>query len=191
MTELGPIDYTSRCSSNRYGWVAVGVWDSNACKLEPLLCPVAPPRYSCFWQPRCTSTLYSLIVVPLHLLFPLVAAPLHLHVVPAKASAVQSRVVALPDELMLIAGERRTFHVKACDRFGNACVQGGAEVTAIGHSSLQCAVHDKGDGTYGITWHGTVRGQFSLDLLVNGDSVNGMCVQWPPRRRHCALTFQA
>eukprot|EP00966_Prymnesium_polylepis_P038801 900431-Prymnesium_polylepis.1 len=116
---------------------------------------------------------YRLHVSLQHQQLRLLGSPLHLHVVPARASAAQSRIIASSADLKLTAGERRTVVVRTADRFGNACLHGGAKVKAVGHEALQCAVHDRDDGAYAVSWHSTTRGRFSLELLVHGEPVTG------------------
>ncbi|KAL3917477.1 MAG: hypothetical protein SGPRY_006389, partial [Prymnesium sp.] len=99
----------------------------------------------------------------------LVGSPLHVHVVPAAASGPQSKLLTSAAELSLNAGERRALRIQGVDRFGNACVHGGADIKAIGDDSLVCQVHDCSDGTYTLSWHSKSSGRFTLEVLVNGE----------------------
>ncbi|KAL1504154.1 hypothetical protein AB1Y20_010563 [Prymnesium parvum] len=116
---------------------------------------------------------YRLHVGLQHQQMRLAGSPLHLHVAPAKASAPQCKLSASSAERSLVAGEWRTFQLQAVDKFGNACLQGGAAVQCVGHDALRCTVHDCRDGTYTVTWHSTVSGRYSLDVMVNGEMVAG------------------
>lgn len=81
---------------------------------------------------------------------PLKGSPIEMHISPAIASASQSVVHCKPSEKRMLAGEKRTFTVRAHDTYGNPCTQGGAKLAVSVPEAVQCAVIDLLNGTYEV-----------------------------------------
>ena len=100
-------------------------------------------------------------------------SPLCLIVAPAEAVAHTSRCLATPSECEILSGEESAFTVKTCDRFGNACDCGGAQLTlaapSVARGDVTYQVVDQGDGEYTVLWSSAVAGMHEVSVQLDGE----------------------
>ena len=128
---------------------------------------------------------------------PLPGSPFDLYVAPSNAHALSTSLVdSLP--LRGVVGEdwscTCTLHV--VDRMGNRCVTGGAGIVVDiehGGDKMHAKVDDNDDGSYKLSWRGTVSGTYTTRIRIDGVHVHGSptpikMFSGPPDVPKCEIT---
>ena len=96
-------------------------------------------------------------------------SPFRIEVKPGPAHAPSTSLPADALPLQCVVGTTGTLLMRLCDNVGNLCVEGGAPLkVSVSTTSIRVKVEDKEDGTYLVTWRGTVAGDFLMTALING-----------------------